>query len=102
MRCGASTTEDTSATEPTGPDDGVIPPRVGAWERPPVRLGHGGRTVVRRVSLREGGRLRGLRLRFIGTEAQTDGRTVTQDGHATQHQGFQMNEDHCRPPATYG
>jgi hypothetical protein len=37
--------------------------------------------------------------RITGTEAQVDGRTVRQDGDATQHQGFQVETGHGRPPA---
>jgi len=34
-----------------------------------------------------------------GTEARIEGRTVALDGDATQHQGFQSEDEHCRPPA---
>src|SRR5579885_830285 len=99
--CAAATTEDTSTAEPTGPERGAVPAGTGGWERAFARLGHGGQTAARRVSLRDGGRHH-LLIRLIGTEAQTDGQPVTQDGDATQHQGFRMRDDHCRPPATYG
>jgi hypothetical protein len=33
-----------------------------------------------------------------GTAAQIDVLAVTKDGNATEHQGFQAESGHCRPP----
>src|SRR4051812_40268711 len=98
---GASTTEDTStAAGPTGPGGTghaafvrMVGPPGGRVEAP-VAAG-------RRVSHGDG--LRGLGVGLIPlTEAQTDRLTVTQDGDATQHQGFRGEQGHRRPPAIVG
>jgi hypothetical protein len=42
---------------------------------------------------------RHLAIGLLGTNALQAGHDVASDADATQHQGFQLLDGHCRPPA---
>src|SRR5579871_2283256 len=65
--------------------------------KPLVGLGKAPDPARRRES-HGGADPRGLAIVHAGPAAQAD-RAARPDGEATQHQGFQRESDHCRPPA---